>query len=71
MLAETAFSVFQALSPQEQARMLSMVNVPIKPSKRKKAVKPISDKEVREMILSKLIGFSQNYKNKKAHFSTK
>ncbi|UPT69409.1 MAG: hypothetical protein M0D53_09365 [Flavobacterium sp. JAD_PAG50586_2] len=51
MKAETAFNVFQALSPEEQQRMLSMINISTEP--KKKAVKQNDDAQVKDMILSK------------------
>ena len=53
MIAETAYNVFQALSFEEQQRMLSMIVIPAKPKKAVKKTISISDAEVKEMIITK------------------
>lgn len=61
MLAETAYNVFKALSPEEQQRMLSMVIVAEQP--KKKAVKMNNDAQVKEMIILKLLKWNQQRKS--------
>lgn len=61
MLAETAYNVFKALSPEEQQRMLSMVIVTDQP--KKKAVKMNNDAQVKEMIILKLLKWNQQRKS--------
>ena len=57
MIAETAYNVFQALSPQEQERMLSMLNQTV--TEQKKEVKSKPDSYYREIIISKFKRWNQ------------
>ncbi len=57
MTAETAYNVFQALSPQEKERMLSMLNQTA--TKPKKEVQSKPDSYYREIILSKFSNWNK------------
>ena len=68
MLAETAFSVFEALPPMEKQRLLKMLSVSVKEKKVKvKVENPIlTNSQAREIIINNCKRFSKRWKNKMA-----
>jgi hypothetical protein len=67
MLAETAFSVFEALPPMEKQRLLKMLSVSNVKEKKVIVKNPIlTDSQARLIIINNCKRFSKRWKNKMA-----